>query len=374
METHARYALIGSFMLACILAGFAFVYWTANTGGIGARTVYAAVFNEPVSGLMPGASVLFNGVRVGAVSVVELDSQDPKKVTVLISVQPSTPIKSDTLVGVSFQGLTGTPAISLKGGTPDAPPLASANGQPALLRAPPGGAESLTEAARMTLKRLDTAIDENAKPLNTAVTGIAAFADMLGRNSERVETLLASLEGLLGGGKNEPAAIYDLDAPANIAGLEGSIKGPLVVADVTAPLVFDSQKIYSRTASGTFTALNNAQWADTIPKLVQAKLVQTFENAHQIEAVNRPVEQLTPEFRLEVSVRAFHINRDNTARIELAARLFSEKDGLQAANMFSDEVKADSGGATDLVKALNQAFGRVSSDIVKWTMAHTPSQ
>ena len=32
METRARYTLIGLFMLAVILASFAFVYWLENTG------------------------------------------------------------------------------------------------------------------------------------------------------------------------------------------------------------------------------------------------------------------------------------------------------------------------------------------------------
>ena len=37
METRARYALIGAFMLAVIAASFAFVYWLENKGGFGQR-------------------------------------------------------------------------------------------------------------------------------------------------------------------------------------------------------------------------------------------------------------------------------------------------------------------------------------------------
>ena len=40
METRSRYALIGLFMLAVILASFAFVYWLENKGGFGQREVY----------------------------------------------------------------------------------------------------------------------------------------------------------------------------------------------------------------------------------------------------------------------------------------------------------------------------------------------
>ena len=40
METRARYALIGLFMLAVILASFGFVYWLENKGGFAQRKTY----------------------------------------------------------------------------------------------------------------------------------------------------------------------------------------------------------------------------------------------------------------------------------------------------------------------------------------------
>lgn len=48
METRAPYVLIGSFVLAAILAVFGFVYWLNNTGGIGPRTNYHVQFQGPV--------------------------------------------------------------------------------------------------------------------------------------------------------------------------------------------------------------------------------------------------------------------------------------------------------------------------------------
>ncbi|MGY4429897.1 hypothetical protein ACVWWO_002374 [Bradyrhizobium sp. F1.13.1] len=66
METRAPYVLIGSFVLAAILAVFGFVYWLNNTGGIGPRTSYHVQFQGPVPGLLVGAGVLFNGIRASA--------------------------------------------------------------------------------------------------------------------------------------------------------------------------------------------------------------------------------------------------------------------------------------------------------------------
>ena len=68
METRARYALIGAFMLAVIAASFAFVYWLENKGGFGERAYYRLRFENSVSGLQAGSAVLFNGIRVGEVT------------------------------------------------------------------------------------------------------------------------------------------------------------------------------------------------------------------------------------------------------------------------------------------------------------------
>ncbi len=374
MENRARYALIGAFVLACLLAGFGFVYWIANTGGIGARTVYAVRFNEPIGGVTPGASVLFNGVRVGAVSAIKLDPNEPKQVTALISVQPSTPVRADTTVSLAFQGFTGAPAILLKGGSADAPPLTAQNGQPPLLIAAPGAGESFSDSARTAVKHIDEVIEQNAKPLNTAITGIASFADVLGRNSQRVEGLIGGLENLAGAGKKEGPPTYDLTAANDFTGITQSIPAQLVVGDVNALLVFDSQRIQTRTPAGTYAALADAQWADTLPKLVQAKLVQSFENARQVGSVSRPLDQLTPEYRLEISIRTFEAGPQNAAQVELAARLLSDKGAVKAAKIFAASAPEKGAEAPDVVAALDQAFRQVADAIVRWTVAEAQAE
>ena len=77
METRAPYALIGLFVLAAIGAVFGFVYWLNNSGGLSERAVYRVRFENTVSGLLTGAAVLFNGIRVGEVEGLSLDAADP---------------------------------------------------------------------------------------------------------------------------------------------------------------------------------------------------------------------------------------------------------------------------------------------------------
>ena len=371
METRARYILIGSFTLACLLAGFGFVYWIKTLGGFGQRALYDIRFEQPVSGLTAGANVLFNGIRAGTVTRIDLDPNNPRRVTVAISVDPATPIRADTEVDISSQGFTGAPAVALKGGSPQSPRLTSENGQPAVLIARADVGRSLTESAQQTLRRVDDILNQNAEPLHTAITGIATFADMLGRNSKRVEGLIGGLENLAGtGAPKQGPAIYDLAAATAFPPSEKTIKAQLVVPDPSALILFDTQKILIRSGAGTYSNVADAQWADNLPKLMQARIVQSFENAHQLRAVSRPLEQLAAQYRLELSIRSFQITSEPSAHalVDVTARLVNDKGEVAGARMFTASVPAKSVEARDAVAALNEAFSQVAKEIVVWTI------
>src|SRR4249919_2150648 len=116
METRAPFIIVGAFVLAAIAAVFGFVYWLQNTGGLGPRTTYHVQFEGSVPGLLVGAAVLFNGIRVGEVSDLGLAPDSQRRVNATISVASTTPVRADTKVGLEFQGLTGVPVIALEGG------------------------------------------------------------------------------------------------------------------------------------------------------------------------------------------------------------------------------------------------------------------
>jgi phospholipid/cholesterol/gamma-HCH transport system substrate-binding protein len=368
METRARYLVIGAFVLVCILAGFGFVYWLKNTTGIG-RTIYRVDFEQPVSGLTPGSSVLFNGIRVGAVVSLALDPKDPKRVTMMIAVDRGAPIRADTQVEIGFQGLTGAPAISLKGGSPDAPPPASQNGEPPLLKARAGTGQTLTESTQETLRKIDEVVAENKEPLHTAITGISTFADTLGKNSKRIEGLIGGLEKLTGvGGSKETPAVYDLAAPTSFPPLNKTIAQQMVVPDPNSILAFDTQKVLIKTAEGTYTDVENARWADNLPKLVQARIIQSFENARQLSTVSRPIDQLEAAYRLELGIRNFQISLQPapTAVVEITARLVDDKGKVVDAHIFNVSVPAAGVKGPEAIAALNQAFAQAATQLVVW--------
>lgn len=206
METRASYILIGLFTLAVILAAFGFVYWFSQTGAGGDRASYRVVFDGTVSGLRTGGAVLFNGIRVGEVSDLKLDAQDPRKVVATISIDKNIPVRADTRVGLDFQGLTGIASIALKGGSADAALLKPGpNGQPPTLAADPAAAADVMQSVRelasradSILVRVDKFLADNEKPLGNTIRNIDKFTETLGRNSERLDKIIEGIDNLVG--------------------------------------------------------------------------------------------------------------------------------------------------------------------------------
>ena len=111
METRAPYAMIGLFVLAAIGAVFGFVYWLNNTAGLGERALYRIRFENTVSGLLSGAAVLFNGIRVGEVTHLTFSRSDPHQVVADIDVSADAPIDRNTKARLETAGITGADGV-----------------------------------------------------------------------------------------------------------------------------------------------------------------------------------------------------------------------------------------------------------------------
>ena len=212
METKANYTVIGLFTLAVIVGVFGFVYWFENIGGTGERAFYRVKFEGSVSGLRTGASVLFNGIRVGEVTGLTLNPQRPKEVTASVSIDKSVVVRSDTEIGLEFQGLTGIAALSLKGGDPSKPPLVGAKSNkddPPLLTAPPGATQDVTQAARDTLRKVQEFIEENQKAFHSTLDNLDKFTGALARNSDRIDKITEGLQNLTGGADGKSGEINE---------------------------------------------------------------------------------------------------------------------------------------------------------------------
>jgi phospholipid/cholesterol/gamma-HCH transport system substrate-binding protein len=204
METRANFALIGAFTLAIVVAAFGFVYWFSGPSQTAQYKTYQLIFPGSVAGLLPGAAVQFNGLKVGEVTHLAISDEDPSRVDVLISIDKKTPVKANTRARLSQTGLTGVAVVSLAGGTPGAPDLEVKEGERyPRIQAEPSEIQNLMEnvqrlSTRATdvFDKVDRLLDANSASLSAAVKNAETFTKALADNSGNVGDLLTSASDL----------------------------------------------------------------------------------------------------------------------------------------------------------------------------------
>jgi phospholipid/cholesterol/gamma-HCH transport system substrate-binding protein len=363
METRAPFVVVGAFVLAAIAAVFGFVYWLHNTGGLGPRATYHVQFDGSVPGLLVGAAVLFNGIRVGEVTDLGLAPDSPRRVNATISVA-TTPVRSDTKVGLEFQGLTGVPVIALEGGM-----LLANSGEVPTLVAEPGAGQGMTQAARDALRRVDSVLAENAEPLKNTIANLQVFSEGLARNTGKLDGIVAGLEKMTGGGTPAQKITYDLRAPQNLVPASKSIKGQLAIPEPTAVAMLETQRMLFSPVKD-YLGFADFLWADSIPKLLQARLIESFENYDIAHAPLRVADIGQTDFQLLIDVRRFRIATDSApaAEIGLSARIVDKNGKVIASRLFEDSQKFDKVEPSAAIAAFDDAFGRVAKEMIAWTV------
>ena len=287
METRANYVLIGAFTLIGLIGALGFLLWLAKVE-VDKRYAYYDVMFEDVSGLGDAADVRYNGLPIGQVTGVALDTTDPSKVRVTLEVDATVPIKTDTEATLESQGVTGVSYVSLTGGTASAPALtAGAGGERPVIPSKPSAFQSLFQGAPELLNRAIELIEQ--------VNGFASDDNQ--RSVEEIFSNVASASGKL------DAVLTDVSSMTAAAGqaseqlsqfssrletLVGAAETTLAEADKTLAATTDAV----RKAEGTMDAANATletagrafASADTILKeQAPALLSQTTEAVKSVQ-------------------------------------------------------------------------------------------
>jgi len=182
METRAHQILIGTFSLLVVLAAVLFVLWLGKVQVDRKYHEFDVVFTEPVSGLRVGGTVAYNGIKVGEVTDLRIDADDPSRVRAHIKVDMLTPVKVDTRANLAFQGVTGVSFIQLSGGSASSPPLQAKPGQPR--------AEILAQVSG--LQKLFASGSDAITSVNALLARVGVL--LSDANLARVEQILSNLE------------------------------------------------------------------------------------------------------------------------------------------------------------------------------------
>ena len=119
MKTEAK---VGLFVVVCAAILLISVYRVTSAQIKGARVSYKTYLRY-AGGLEPGADVLFGGIRIGAVTAVRPDAQDPTRIEILMDVKQGTPMNTQCVARLGSVTLVTNPVISISTGTNEAPRL-----------------------------------------------------------------------------------------------------------------------------------------------------------------------------------------------------------------------------------------------------------
>ncbi|KQT53272.1 ABC transporter [Aureimonas sp. Leaf454] len=187
--------------------------------------------------------------------------------------------------------------------------------------------------------------------------------------------LLAALAFGLGAcaslGGTTPPDTYEISSPTTVQRKAGATRAQLLIPEPTAIKTLDSAQIVIKPTPYTVEYLANSQWSDRLPRMVQLRFVQAFENSGRVAAVGVPGQGLAIDYQVVMEIRRFEIDADgaNRAVVEIAVKALNDKTGaVRATRVFTQTAPVSGAGNASYVAALDAAFDRTSADIVAWML------
>jgi phospholipid/cholesterol/gamma-HCH transport system substrate-binding protein len=216
MKARASNLMIGSTTIVVIAAAFIGFLGIRKIHSLQQRGPLRIVFEGSASGLHKGGNVNFDGVQVGEILSLTLDS--PRRIVALVTIDNSAPIRKDTIVGLEAQGLTGISAISLTGGAAAAPPVPlDADGVPTLT-----ADLSEVQTVRDTLHNVDRILVNNQTLIKDAMLSFETYTSTLASSDEVIDAIMHKATGAFDG-VNSALARVDNVLPGISRGHDGEL-------------------------------------------------------------------------------------------------------------------------------------------------------
>ncbi|MGY9107505.1 MAG: MlaD family protein [Alphaproteobacteria bacterium] len=251
METRASYIIVGAFALFTMIGSVLAIVWMAGANLDEDFAYYDIYFKGSVTGLKPGNPVRYRGIPVGVISEMRIDSKNVERVRVTIEIPESTPIKTDTVAALEFQGITGVAYVQISGGTHTSPKLVRKPDEAhPIIPATSSQLEQLFESAPALITRVTALVDRfnllldtrNRENLGKMLSNIEVITGALAGRSEDITSLLADAAGTM-----QKLRVAAGDARETMAVLKGSAgqltaKADTMMTNVNS-LTVDLQKL-----------------------------------------------------------------------------------------------------------------------------------
>ena len=142
----------------------------------------------------------------------------------------------------------------------------------------------------------------------------------------------------------------------------------VLVPEPTTVHALDTERIAARPSSSEYAYLPDAVWSDRLPKLLQARLVQTLQNSGRARAVSVPGQGLLIDYQIVLDVRAFEYTAEG-AIADFVVRVMNDRNGrVVRSGAFRHVIPVESRGNAAIVQALDQAMDAAFIEIANWAL------
>jgi cholesterol transport system auxiliary component len=185
--------------------------------------------------------------------------------------------------------------------------------------------------------------------------------------------LTASCSSVIPGADTAPPKLYSLTPKNTFSANLPKVTWQLVVEQPDAAASLNTTRIALRQTPITLDYYARAVWTDTAPRLLQTKIIESFENSRKIISVGRDAVGLRSDYVLKAELRHFEALYFDTATplvyVEVNAKLVKMPERVIIANMtWSRKIPSKSPALDDVVLAFDDATGKILKRIVEWAL------
>ena len=237
--TRAERIKIGAFMLLCGIMICVFLGYVLSRFLNKEFDNYYTVFSESVIGLYKDAQVKLNGIDVGNVTEIAIDSSNLNQVIVRFRVNKGTPIKLGTRAGMTHGiSLTGEKQIVLSGGRFDEPDVAEGGYVPAEKTA----FDAIANKATDIINHVDSIMinlnslfsEENSQSISNSLKNFESATQNLNRLTQNLNTPINNISNAANSMKNVLAEIEEAKIAAKAGENMDILKEKLEAIDTKA--------------------------------------------------------------------------------------------------------------------------------------------
>jgi cholesterol transport system auxiliary component len=171
----------------------------------------------------------------------------------------------------------------------------------------------------------------------------------------------------------EPPQLYSLTPKSSFAPDLPEVDTRLTVEVPTATGGLNTPRIAVKPNPTMLEYYAGGAWVDVLPVMVQTLLLESLDNSGSIDVLGREVVGVRANYALLTHIREFQAEYEGDGppqvRVRLQARLVQlPRRTSVSATSIEATIRADNTSLPAIVRAFDDAFGKVTKRLVEWTI------